>query len=376
MGSFSDFVVAGYRLFSAKNGYYKDIVNLIFLNEDYVSEKYIDPDDEEERTFLGFKQTASICRQRLEIYGHNLKSAKKNFAEAKKHDQQESELGYYYNITFERYLELIRIIIANNIRHKVSEEDHVANHLIEFDLVLYETLSMPTILYCLFSVIDDDAIIQYDLSYIVDNWVSYSSVVSITPEKIIILTEGKTDSEFISKSLKATHPQLYPYYHFIDFEEYKLESNASMLGKLITAFAAANIKHHFIALFDNDATGVMEFERVRQHRLNLTQRVLKLPDLKLARNYPTIGPSGKKKMNINGRACAIELYLGKDVLTDGDGLLPVQWTALNPKTNLYQGEIANKAMVHDRFRQKLKQEKLSGMEEMDELLHTIFNAFN
>jgi beta-glucosidase-like glycosyl hydrolase len=158
MGSFSHFAVAEFPLFSLKNGFYHDIVDLIFLKEDYMEETLPDPDENEETEFRGYKQTVKVCRERLEIYGHNLLSAKQNFKEARKHAREESELGFYYNISFERYLELIGIIVKNKIRSKPEtiEKDHVANYLIECDLVLYETLSMSTMLTCLFSLLDDD----------------------------------------------------------------------------------------------------------------------------------------------------------------------------------------------------------------------------
>lgn len=39
-----------------------------------------------------------------------------------------------------------------------------------------------------------------------------------------------------------------------------------------------------------------------------------LPDLEMCRHYPTIGPGGSSIDNINGRACSIEMFLGKAIL--------------------------------------------------------------
>lgn len=38
-----------------------------------------------------------------------------------------------------------------------------------------------------------------------------------------------------------------------------------------------------------------------------------LPDLEICYHYPMIGPEENSIDNINGRACSIELFLGKDI---------------------------------------------------------------
>lgn len=40
------------------------------------------------------------------------------------------------------------------------------------------------------------------------------------------------------------------------------------------------------------------------------------------KKHPTLGPNGTSKMDINGLACSVELYLGTDILTRGNGLIP------------------------------------------------------
>jgi hypothetical protein len=75
-----------------------------------------------------------------------------------------------------------------------------------------------------------------------------------------------------------------------------------------------------------------------------------LPDLKFAKRYPTVGPNGTLKTDIDGRACGIELYLGPAALTGEDGeLTPVQWGGYEKKVKRYQGELADKNLVEERF---------------------------
>jgi hypothetical protein len=70
-----------------------------------------------------------------------------------------------------------------------------------------------------------------------------------------------------------------------------------------------------------------------------------LPPLDSLTAYPTIGPSGRADMDINGLAASVELYLGEDVLTDGEGLCQVQWTGYDTALRQYQGQVLDKSGI-------------------------------
>jgi hypothetical protein len=75
-----------------------------------------------------------------------------------------------------------------------------------------------------------------------------------------------------------------------------------------------------------------------------------LPPSSLGSNYPTTGPQGVACMDVNGMACSIELYLGREALSDAAGnLRPVRWTGWDSKMGQYQGEVEGKALVQQRF---------------------------
>ncbi len=107
------------------------------------------------------------------------------------------------------------------------------------------------------------------------------------------------------------------------------------------------------------------------------------PKISFASNYPTLGPRWMANEDINGRACSIELYLGRDVLTKGEGFISVQWKGFDERVKRYQGEIQEKDMLKTKFFDKLSAaKKTSGAdpsgdwENMKILLNAIFNAFN
>lgn len=388
MGSYSQVIFSDYPIFDSKNWYYEEIVNLIFQPTDFVIQRreysaknkivWGDAYKEEDGyfDFKGFRQNVKVCKQRIEIYGTSFKKSKKDFALAKKIARQDSFYTFPLSaITYEKYISEIRDIIKT--KEKSYEQYYVnfRDSLTAGDLGFYGQ-SLDCHIFSILSVLPDDAIIEYDLTDVIEGgWVSENHTKKINFEKIIILTEGKTDVEFILKSLEKLYPHLLNYYHFIDFDEYKVESNASALVKLVISFAAANVKHPIIALFDNDTTGLMEMKKLASRSLPDNFKVLRYPDISLAKKYPTIGPTGKKKMNINGAACGIEMYFGVDVLTKDNNLIPVQWKGFNDKEKKYQGEISEKSYVQKTFRKKMKLGQTNDLNEMEILLNEIFDAY-
>jgi hypothetical protein len=169
-------------------------------------------------------------------------------------------------------------------------------------------------------------------------------------QKLLVLTEGRSDSALLVRALKLLYPHLADYISFMDFGMAKSEGGVAALDRAVRSFAAAGVSNKIIALFDYDAAGVSNYKAL--HALNLPKNIkpLLLSNLPLADCYPTIGPQGDVDVNVNGRACSIEMYLGKQVLSKEDGTyLPVIWTSLEGRTREYQGEIENKPGIQKQF---------------------------
>ena len=123
----------------------------------------------------------------------------------------------------------------------------------------------------------------------------------------------------------------------------KPELSASALARTVKQFSAAGVSQPVVALFDNDTTGHKERDTVPVRALPPNIKLATLPDLALAREYPTLlpppaPPGSILTENINGRACSIEIYLGVDVLTSNGTLEPVQWSR-NPAGQRLQGSL-------------------------------------
>ena len=135
MGSYSEFYVKDYPVFSAKNNYYHNIAELIFLPSDYIEyqmplkeknsivwgEQFLNNNDLE--IVKSFKSNAKICKERLELFGANYDNAKLNFEKTIKKLIEDEAVKFLNskNISFEFYLETIKEII--NTKQKSHKND-------------------------------------------------------------------------------------------------------------------------------------------------------------------------------------------------------------------------------------------------------------
>lgn len=189
---------------------------------------------------------------------------------------------------------------------------------------------------------------------------------------LIVMTEGSTDAEFLSKALQVLSPHLSGYMRFLDYE-FRPEGSASVLVKAVRAFAAAGIRNRIVALFDRDSSALEALMGLDEKKLPGNFRVCLLPVLPLASDYPTVGPSGETQMDVNGLAVSLEMFFGEDVLRGVNGqLTPIQWRGFMSKVKKYQGEVMDKTALQNRFRDRadeairrghpLPNEDWSGME--------------
>ncbi len=242
---------------------------------------------------------------------------------------------------------------------------------------------------------DDKDELVYDLTDIclsgsVDpsqNFVEYAREVNaydyVWTGKVVIITEGITDAWILEHTLCLLYPHLTDYFHFMNFEKMKVEGGANPLANTVKAFAGAGIFNRTIALFDNDTAAESAIRSLSSVKLPSNIKTMKYPPLELAKNYPTIGPSGMQLMDVNGLAGSIELYLGKDILMQHNGeLTPVQWKGYDAKLKRYQGEILNKKELQNKFRAKVKacendrtQISKYDWQGIDQIFNSIRNAF-
>lgn len=179
--------------------------------------------------------------------------------------------------------------------------------------------------------------------------------------------------------MKLLYPHMVKFYSFIDFSTYVVQGSTNYLTHYLKAFIAAGIRNRIIALYDNDSAGLSEIKVLKNIPIPSNVRIMHLPDLEMCLHYPTIGPGGSSIDNINGRACSIEMFLGKDILKKSGEYEPVRWKSYIDKVDAYQGEMVSKSEVLKQFKLKVKRSQdqlvLDEWEECDLLLREIFAAF-
>ncbi|WP_282153973.1 hypothetical protein [Ruegeria atlantica] len=200
---------------------------------------------------------------------------------------------------------------------------------------------------------------------------------------VLILTEGKSDTEVLSAAIQALYPEYSDLFQFVDFQEFSIQGGASMLTKMVKAFAGVRLNQSILALFDNDAAGLAERNHVDGIKALPTDiKTMVLPEIELARDYPTIGPEGERRMDVNGAASSIEMFLGENALTDRNGQFhPIRWTGWNTQIKRYQGALEHKDDITRRFLARMKKggdpaSLRAEFPEMNQLLNAIFSAFH
>lgn len=196
----------------------------------------------------------------------------------------------------------------------------------------------------------------------------------------VVLTEGSSDATVIREAMRLLYPAMVKYFSFIDFSTYDVQGSTNYLTHYLKAFIAAGIENRIIALYDNDSAGLAEIKNLKKISFPNTVRIMHLPDLDICNEYPTIGPSGENHENVNGRACSIEMFLGKDVICPKGKFIPIRWKSYVDKVDAYQGEIVSKTEVLKKFEEKTKRAEKEGVNreewiELDELLKRLFMAF-
>ena len=361
----------------------------------YIIDDYIDEFDED-NPFEGLEYScsAAIAKDRLELKGFTYSIAVASFESGLLRNIQElvefrkmaetlaigsisnaDQLDFLRKLTIESWLDALRRINLEALsvdklsalspedeqlpllRFMLSDHDGLygfqgLHFMLFLRLVLELVVSEEQLVYDLTDILSSGYIELSDDHVTLAENVQYSDL--HLAQKVIVLTEGESDRRFLERSLKLLHPHLSDYFHFFQFTQYKVGGGAGELAGLVRAFAAAGVRHRIIALFDNDTAAIAALSNLDLTSIPTNIAVRHYPRLALADDYPTLGPTGMAHMDINGLAGSLELYLGRDVLADAEGVLsPVQWFGFDEKIRAYQGSVLNKSAIQRRFEQKL-----------------------
>jgi hypothetical protein len=431
MGTYTDFSVAGYPLINSKSAVVPEAMTVLRESDKRVfdrrlgdrnplvwGEAFADEADETETATVYVCSTDKVTA-RLDVMGFTINRVRRDFEAGR-----QAELAMYKewaegepdppwfadkanligSLSFDKYLDGLRQILSQGLRPKPFDDNEkpelsstVRYILDDNDNYLFGFFASD--IRCLIRAVCEVApkpseVIQ-DITDLVDGGyyapdepVCQQAIDSLTLGHLensnrIVLTEGTTDTQVLSASLKLLYPHLSAYYSFLDFDTARVPGGAGQLASLVKGFAAAGIGNRIIAIFDNDSAARDAMRSLTQLRLPSNIAVLRYPDIELLRSYPTIGPSGNTNLNVNGLAASIELYFGLDVLRGSDGeLAPVQWKGYVQPIASYQGEVLGKAELQTAFHRKLAIAQSDPTDQarqdwtgIDAILRVIFGAF-
>jgi HEPN/Toprim N-terminal domain 1 len=398
MGTYCELYVANYPVFSSKSQV-EPLVMTMFRETDkrafdrkciernQIGWGHADWDPEEVERVVEYSATVAHLKDRLRIMGFTLSHAEADFVSCRdarvaelremaadtemNGDWWGEEIQLLETSSFRDFLDAFSEILRSAVHwvHFV-ERTPTAAPLARYVLTEAESFywgfpcsDIRTFFRALVEIVPEDAVVTQDITDLVSGEY-YSATDPVcdmgldqvkgtypTNSKVIVLTEGTTDTEVLKASIDLLYPHLSGYYSFMDLAV-RAPGGASSLVQVVKAFSGAGIENRTIAIFDNDAAGHAAASLLREIPLPDNVRVMHYPDIPLASCYPTSGPSGTGIQDINGKACSIELYFGRDVLTSDGSMVPVQWKALDERVKRYQGEIQGKDKLKTRFFEK------------------------
>jgi len=409
MGSYAGFEIDGFELFSSKS-YAVESVMTVFTEGDRST--YIARRDDEDLVLRGvdtsgitntveldlpddeclvvrYRAPLAVVRARLNAMGITLRAARSRVEHLLKDDADSTDdeslpvSATWSAPTFEDWVEGLRYVrgLPSRWLHEAerrsaldsADAPRLAKAMADSVVWPFDDEDDPRIfLRAALAAWPDDAVVEYDLTNVVgggwyrpDEAVAADAMTSIlrTPahHPTIVLTEGSSDTRVLEGAFRVLAPHLVGYFRFLDQTAFNSPGGTATLVAMVKAFAAAGIANRVIAIFDNDAAGTAAYRSLLRESLPGSIRCMQLPNIALAREYPTVGPGGSQLMDVNGTAASIELYLGPDVLEAANGgLTPVVWRGLDQTSGLYQGEIRNKRLVHEAFARKLAEAERTG----------------
>jgi|HigsolmetaGSP11D_1036233.scaffolds.fasta_scaffold00324_4 hypothetical protein len=417
MGSYATFYFSNFEVCSFKS-YIEPIVMTLFRESDRKQIKWID-DDGEERVTFQYCNTISTIKLRLNVMGFNLANTINEF---NKYNSEPIFVSEYTgekfedisvdDYTFENWLKAMKYIVTSEhyafeLKDKIKPRENpllyhvLSEHYDGESYYGFKCSDIRFVLRALLELFDDEDEVILDYSDLVDggyyseeekiceSLLQSMANTYINNEKIILISEGSSDITVIRRTMEYLFPDIVDYYSFMDFNQSNASGSASSLVGYIKAFIGSGIRNRIIALFDNDTAAEEAILALNKIAVPPNIRVLRYPYLEMASRYPAIGPTGIEFTDINGLACSIELYLGRDILINNDEYdyptkyIPVQWKGYSQSLRKYHGELLNKEQILKKYfkllddiKRRPELKELHDWTGMEKILDMIFNAFN
>jgi len=360
MGSIITLGIEKFELDWGKNGLARDYSSL-YQQSDVKLETYYYVDNYVEKK-EALSAPLSKIKKRLELLGYNLKKVKSDYRLAAE---------YFFNITsitapltFEKFFKILKTFDVTTAEIDENDEysgDHsfgayFTNCIVKklkikgssewsrFIGQFYENLD-PLITIRLLAENSKNLrkhIIWRYHDVLDGGWIEKEDVFR-QPEdsqKFLIVTEGTTDLFVIKRALELFHADIIDFFNFIDMQENYPFTGCSNLFKFLQGLAKVHPINNVLAVFDNDTAGNEQYNLCKNLKLPKNIKTIKLPELLEFRKFKTIGPTGYKQDNINGKAVSIECFLDLNYKVKSTPV--IRWSNYNKAMGQYQGNLEEK----------------------------------
>lgn len=184
-------------------------------------------------------------------------------------------------------------------------------------------------------------------------------------ERVLIVTEGSTDSRILSRALELLRPDIADFFRFIDADLSHPFWGTGNLVRFAEGLLRIDVLNRILFVLDNDAEGMDALNRIRKLGLPPNIRCMTLPDHEALRAFPTVGPQGAFDSDINGRAAAIECYL--DLRLDDYPPARVSWSNYKKDVDAWHGALEHKESYMRHFLEQTRESIFEGRYDVSKL---------
>jgi len=221
--------------------------------------------DEPRKVYRYFLAPAATVRRRLLIQGYTRAFCERSWETARRHQvetyrkfaikdavEEASGMDLLQRLTLDEWLGLLKSeaeetpkkVFAGrfqpwNFRSLLDAPDDV---FVQLALLTEALPSSPVWMDCTFLYdSDDDQRTPHQIAR------EHDAQFDFPDGKIIILTEGKSDTRIITAALRSLYPEFADAYQFLDFEEFRIEGGASLLARMIKTLSGARVRNRMLA---------------------------------------------------------------------------------------------------------------------------------
>lgn len=373
MGSMISLGVGRMEIDWGKNNHFRDH-SALFQPADVKEIPYYYVDDDGSPITLlreGYSRKLSSTKRRLDLLGYTLANIQKQYEQMA---AECADYGFDIILSFDAFAGLLKEIDVRRINTPEYAVDYYENGYDLGEFVRRCIIPEEEIYSRLLSAVDGDKHhLNFGLETFFENmdpyiilrllaenpscknldvywsfadvveggWVKHEEIVHplCDAHKILIITEGSSDSFIIKKTIEALYPDISDFFRFIDMEENYPFTGIGNLYNFCCGLMKIGVQNQMIVLFDNDAAGNEKYKKLIALPQMKNLLITKLPENQLFEQVHTVGPQGTSVENINGTAVAIECFLDFSSYHEPPS---VRWTTYMDKARNYQGALMHK----------------------------------